>query len=91
MRSSTNRRKLSTTVSRETQEYLEGLVRSGRAESVAEAVDLAVRRARRAERRALLEKDTAAYFASLPAGVAVDEARLEALVAQSADEIDFDD
>jgi hypothetical protein len=90
MRISTNRRKLSTTVSRETQDYLKTLVESGRAESIAEAVDLAVARARRSERRAMLERDTAAYFASLPARAAAEDARLEDRVAQAADEVDFD-
>jgi len=90
MRTSTNRRKLSTTVSRETQEYLETLVASGRAESLAEAVDLAVSRARRSERRAQLEKDTAAYFAGLLAKDAAEEAHLEASLGKLADEVDFD-
>lgn len=90
MRTSMNRHKLSTTVSRETQSYLETLIASGRARTIAEAVDLAVARARRSERRALLERDTAAYFARLPAKKAAEESRLEAEVAQSADEVDFD-
>ena len=90
MRTSTNRRKLSTTVSRETQAYLENLVTSGRAESIAEAVDLAVARARRSERRARLEKDTASYFAGLPAKAAAEEAHLEASLGALADEVDFD-
>jgi len=90
MRISTNRHKLSTTVSRETQAYLETLVETGRAESIAQAVDLAVARARRSERRAMLERDTAAYFAGLSAKSASEEASLEGRVAQSADEVDFD-
>lgn len=90
MRISTNRHKLSTTVSRETQDYLKSLVETGRAESIAEAVDLAVARARRSERRAMLERDTAAYFAGLPAKSAAEESRLEGSLAQSADEVDFD-
>lgn len=90
MRISTNRHKLSTTVSRETQAYLENLVASGRAETIAEAVDLAVGRARRSESRALLERDTAAYFAGLRGRNAAEEARLEKSVSQLADEVDFD-
>jgi len=90
MRISTNRYKLSTTVSRETQAYLETLVETGRARSIAEAVDLAVAGARRSERRAMLERDTAAYFASLSANSATAEAGLEKKIAQSADEVDFD-
>ena len=90
MRISTNRHKLSTTVSRETQAYLETLVASGRAETIAEAVDLAVGRARRSESRALLERDTAAYFAGLDPKSVPEESRLEAAVARSVDEVDFD-
>lgn len=90
MRISTNRYKLSTTVSRETHAYLETLVETGRAGSIAEAVDLAVAGARRSERRAMLERDTAAYFASLSANSATEEAGLEKKIAQSADEVDFD-
>jgi len=90
MRHSANRHKLSTTISGETRAYLQDLVSSGRAHSLAEAVDLAVRRARRSERRALLERDTAAYFAGLPAGSAAEEASLEERVAHSAGEVNFD-
>ena len=89
MRKPTNRHKLSTTVSRETQAYLETLVASGRAKSISAGVDLAVARARRSERRAL-ERNTAAHFAGLSAKNRAEEARLESRVAQSADDVDFD-
>jgi Arc/MetJ-type ribon-helix-helix transcriptional regulator len=84
------RRKLSTTVSRHTQEYLEGLVSTGRAASLAEAVDFAVEQARRLENRLRLEQDTAAYFARLTDRAAAEEARLEAGLGQAVDEISFD-
>lgn len=90
MRTRTQRRKLSTTVSAETEAYLENLVATGKAATIAEAVDLAVARSRRAERRAHLERATAAYFAGLSAETAATEAELEARVAQMADEVDFD-
>jgi len=90
MRISTNRHKLSTTVSRDTQSYLETLVESGRAASIAEAVDLAVARARRTESRAMLERDTAAYFEGLPARSAAEESRLGKALGREADEVDFD-
>lgn len=89
--SAPSRQKLSTTVSLETQGYLESLVKSGRAATIAEAVDLVVRRAQRAERRARLERDTAAYFANLPAGALREEARIETALTQSADEVCFDE
>ncbi len=86
----TKRRKLSTTVSTETLAYLEGMVRARKAISMAEAVDLAVGRARQAENRARLERDTAAYFEGRSARVAREEAHLEEALGQMVDEINFD-
>ena len=88
----TRRRKLSTTISPETHDYLEAMVRAGRAVTIAEAVDLAVARARarRAENRARLERDTSAYFEGLPARAAREEARLEEAFGQMIDEITFE-
>lgn len=86
-----SRRKLSTTVSSATQKYLEHLVATGRAHTIAEAVDLVVNRAQRAENRARLERDTAAYFASLPADAAAEETRLEDALSQSVGEVRFDE
>lgn len=91
MKRTGTRQKLSTTVSRDTHQYLEHLVKKGRAGTIAEAVDLVVRRAQRAENRARLERDTAAYFAGLPANVSDEEARLEAALSQSVDEVCFDE
>lgn len=91
MKTTIPRQKLSTTVSPETHQYLKNLVKAGRAGTIAEAVDLVVRRAQRAERRARLERDTAAYFANLPTRVQTEEARLEAALSQSADEVRFDE
>ena len=91
MRISTNRYKLSTTVSPKTHEYLESLVETGRAATIAEAVDLTVERVRRSEIRALLEQDTAAYFEGRQARSTSEESRLEKTLGQMADEVDFDD
>ena len=85
------RHKLSTTVSPGTQRYLEHLVTTGRAHTIAEAVDLVVKRARRAESRARLERDTAAYFARLSPDAAAEEIRLEDALSQSVDEVRFDE
>ena len=90
MKTTVSRQKLSTTVSPATHQYLEHLVKTGRAATIAEAVDLVVRRAQRAENRARLERDTAAYFANLPPHAAEEEGRLEAALAQSVDEVRFD-
>ena len=84
------RHKVSTTVAPESLAYLKSLIKRGKARNLAQAVDLAVSRARRVENRARLESDTAAYFARLPARARKEEARLEALLDQGLDDIDFD-
>jgi len=56
------RAKLSTTVAPETYRYLASLVKSGRAGSLAEAVDEAVEYFRRNENRRRLARATAEYF-----------------------------
>ncbi len=85
-----NRYKLSTTVSPETRDYLTALVKRGKAGSLAEAVDFAVRRARRAENRARLERDTAAYFAALSSKAAREEKQLGETLGEMADEVDLE-
>jgi hypothetical protein len=90
MHGTTHRLKISTTVAPETHEYLASLVESGRATSMAEALDQAVLRARSRDSMELLAKDTAAYFQALSGTAAEEESRLEAAVAQVADEVNFD-
>jgi len=58
--------------------------------NLAQAVDFAVERARRIENRLRLERDTAAYFASLDERTLTDENRLESALTVSVDEIDFE-
>ena len=91
MKIAVQRKKISTTVSPETHRYLGYLVKTGRASTVAEAVDLIAERAQRADKRARLEQDTAAYFARRPARVENEEARLEAALSHSVDEVSFED
>ena len=86
-----HRLKISTTIAPETHEYLAGLVESGRATSMAEAIDQTVLRARTADSTELLARDTAAYFEALSESAAVEESELEAAVAQMADKINFDE
>ena len=88
---SDHRRKVSTTISAEAYEFLRRLVESGRAASLAEAVDQVVRRARRAENRSRMEQATAAYFARLSRAAAQEEKKLGLALGQSADEVSFDD
>jgi hypothetical protein len=85
------RKKLSTTVSDDTHRYLQTLVKSGRASTIAEAVDLVAEKVQRAEARARLERDTAAYFATSPAGVEKEEGRLERALSDSVDEVSFEE
>ena len=97
MNSRNHRQKLSTTVSGESYDYLRQLVRSGRARSLAEAVDYAVARVREVENRRRLEESTAAYFARLHAKktgrsrgrAAAEEKALGAALAGVIDEVDF--
>ena len=88
---SNRRRKVSTTISPEAFEFLRRLVESGRAASLAEAVDQVVKRARRTENRSRLEQATAAYFARLSPAAAQEEKKLGLAVGQVADEVRFDD
>jgi hypothetical protein len=66
------------------------MVKTGRAESVGEAVDKAVEIARRLDNRATLERQTAAYFKGLGAGAAAEEVDLEDALSAASQEIDFD-
>lgn len=84
------RRKLSTTISAETHAYLRNLVRTQRVRNMAEAVDVAITGMRRAENRARLERDTAAYFEGLSPEVLREEQLLGDALSRMAGEIDFD-
>jgi hypothetical protein len=57
---------------------------------MAEAVDLAIDRVRRAENRANLERATAEYFERLTPEQAEEESRLAAALDRSLDEVDLD-
>ena len=85
------RKKISTTVSAETHLYLLSIVKSGRAGTIAEAVDLVAEKARRAEQRARLERDTGAYFSKLSTGAHKEESRLEQALSDSVDEVSFEE
>ncbi|MGB6830770.1 MAG: hypothetical protein WBE41_22175 [Terracidiphilus sp.] len=82
--------KLSTTVAAENFTFLETMVGSGRAESIAEAVDLAIARLRRAENRARLEAATTAHFDGLTAEAEAEERQLASLLHSSAASVDVD-
>lgn len=87
---SQTRTKLSTTVAAENFTFLETLVSSGRTDSIAGAVDLAINQLRRGENRQRLDRATAAYFDGLsPEAQAEDETFARQFHA-SAGGIDFD-
>ena len=85
-----SRTKLSTTVAQENFQYLQTLVRAGRASSMAEAVDLAIVRMRRTENRQRLEQATAAYFEELSVPAQAEEQALANRLHTQAGSIDFD-
>ncbi|HEY1423864.1 MAG TPA: hypothetical protein VGF20_10455 [Candidatus Acidoferrum sp.] len=82
------RRKISTTISSTSEEFLKSLVRRGKASSMAEAVDHAVEIARRTDSRRRLEAATAAYYDSLSGKDLKAEQKLEHAVASAAKSID---
>jgi hypothetical protein len=84
------RKKLSTTIGADSYAYLHKMVKAGKADSVGAAVDKAVEIARRIDNRAALERETAAYFKSLPSPVAAEEANLEDAVSAASLEMNFD-
>jgi hypothetical protein len=84
------RKKLSTTIGAGNYAYLHKMVKSGKAESVGEAVDKVVEITRRLDHRARLERETAAYFNNLPANAAAEEADMENALSAASQEMDFD-
>ena len=86
-----HRRKVSTTICVEAHDFLRRLVESGRAATLAEAVDQVVLQARRSENRSRLEQATAAYFAGLSHAAAQEESKLGVALGQAGDEVSFDE
>ena len=85
-----NRMKLSTTVAAENFTFLESMVSTGRTDSIAEAVDMAIARLRRVENRARLEAATAEYFRGLTPQTQAEEQTLARQLHVSAGSVDFD-
>lgn len=84
------RAKLSTTVSRETYQFLEHKVASGEAATIAEAVDHSISLVRQFENRERLALATASYFDQLEPRAAVEESSLTQDLASAGTGIDFD-
>jgi hypothetical protein len=85
-----SRAKLSTTLAPENYRYLAQMVKSGKAASLAEAVDEAVESLRRIENRRRLAQATAAYFESLSDEAMAEENSLSQSLSDAAKNIDFD-
>jgi Arc/MetJ-type ribon-helix-helix transcriptional regulator len=84
------RSKLSTTIAAENYRFLTSLVKSGKAGSLAEAVDEAVENLRKTENRRRLAQATAEYFDALSPQELTDERSLAASMHEMAKQIDFD-
>jgi hypothetical protein len=85
------RQKISTTISPQTLQYLDDLIRKGEARTLAEALDLTVKRLLAHENRERLALDTAAYFANMSDAEALEEQRLETALSQTTAGIGFDE
>jgi hypothetical protein len=85
-----SRTKISTTVAPATYSYFQSLQRSGKAATLAEAVDLTVERLLQAENRARLARDTEAYFEGLSPEAQAEERELERALPLGAARVDFD-
>jgi len=88
--SKAGRAKLSTTIAEENYRFLTTLVKSGKAESLAEAVDEVVEDFRKNENRRRLAKATSEYFDSLSSEELREERSLTASMHDMAKRIDFD-
>ena len=90
-RSKRGRTKLSTTIAPETHEFLTQMVARGEAATVAEALDILVRRVRRLENRKRLAEATSRYFAAASPAAAAEGRDLAHDLASVAGAVDFDD
>lgn len=83
--------KISTTVAPETYASLERLIASGRAHSLADAIDFAFEAIRREENRARLEKMMAAYYENGSPAATDEENEIARASSRSAHEINLDE
>ena len=85
-----SRAKISTTLAPENYRFLTAMVSSGKASSIAEAVDEAVETLRRSENRRRLARATAAYFDLLGDEALSEESALAESLSEAGAKIDFD-
>ncbi len=84
------RQKLSTTIAPESYKYLQHQVESGKANTLADAIDNLVATVRRLENRIRLERETAAYFQGLSGDALAEEQKLESKLFESAATVNFE-
>lgn len=85
------RHKLSTTIAPESYDYLRRQVETGKANTLADAIDNLVGSVRRLENRFRLERETAAYFQGLLGDALAEERKLEVELLESAAAVNFED
>jgi len=85
------RKKISTTISPEGYAFLRTLIRSGRAENLAEAVDLVLEEVQGEHDRERLERATAEYFKCRTPEEIADDQALEAALTGATAQVDFDE
>jgi hypothetical protein len=85
------RRKLSTTISPEGYSYLRSLIRAGKAENLAQAIDLVLAEFRRIENRRRLERATAQYYDQASQEAIDEENNLAAAFDATSSEINVDE
>ena len=85
------RHKLSTTIAPESYQYLQQQIESGKANTLADAIDNLVGSVRRLENRFRLERETAAYFQGLSSDALAEERKLESALFDSAAAVNFEE
>lgn len=85
------RKKISTTVAAESYAFLQRLIKDGKANTLAEAVDLVLDEARRIDNRERLDLMTAEAYENMSAEAMAENKELEQALTQSVGEMRLDD
>lgn len=85
------RKKISTTVAAESYGFLQRLIKDGKANTLAEAVDLVLDEVRRIDNRERLDRMTAEAYENMSPEEATENKELEQALAQSIGEMHLDD
>lgn len=85
------RKKISTTVAAESYGFLQRLIKDGKANTLAEAVDLVLDEARRIDNRERLDRMTAEAYENMSSEAMAENKELEQALTQSIGEMHLDD